>query len=306
MSALRMETSVRSTLYQKQNGDDPIKFEDEGLHEIYSPFWANLPHSDIFLSITPDILHQLHKGVFKDHFVKWCNSIAGKDVIDTCFHAMSWHPDLQHFSKGLSSVSQWTRKEHKEMQKIYLGVLAGVIPVKVLATAQGLLDFIYYAQYQSHMAKTLNKMQFALDEFHTNKDAFIDLGIHEHFNIPKLHSMIHYVSSIQNFRSIDGLNSEGPEQLHIDYVKKGYRASNKNNYTVQMAKWLQRQEAIDLRAAYLHWCNDLAPCDDEVVGEDGEGHPEDILEETDMLDAPAPVTTHAADHVTVDTITDDS
>jgi hypothetical protein len=61
MSALRTELSVRSTLYQKRNGDNPIEFEDEGLREIYSPFWADLPHSDIFLSITPDILHQLHK-----------------------------------------------------------------------------------------------------------------------------------------------------------------------------------------------------------------------------------------------------
>ena len=192
------------------------------------------------------------------------------------------------------------------MQKVYLGVLAGVVPAKVLATARGLLDFIYYAQYQSHMAKTLNQMQHALDEFHTNKDAFIDLGICKHFNIPKLHSMIHYISSIQNFGSIDGLNLEGLEQLHIDYMKKGYHASNKNNYTVQMVKWLQRQEVINLCTAYLHWCNDLAPCDDEVVGEDREDHPEGTLQETDMLDVPAPVTTHSADHVTVDTNTDDS
>ena len=34
-------------------------------------------------------------------------------------------------------------------------------------------------------------------------------------------------------------------------------------------------------------------------------HPENTLQETDMLDAP-PVTTHSADHVTVDTDTDDS
>ena len=211
MSLLRMEPSVRSTLDQKQNGDGPIKFENEGLCEICSPFWTDLPHSNIFLSITPDILHQIHKGVFKDHFVKWCNGIAGEDVIDARSCSMSWHLELWHFSKSLSSLSQWTGKENKERQKVYLSILAGVIPAKVLATTQGLLDFTYYAQYQSHMVKTLNEMQHALDKFHTNKDAFSVLGIHEHFNILKLHSMTHNVLSIQNFRRIDGLNSEGLE-----------------------------------------------------------------------------------------------
>jgi len=166
---LRTEPSVRFTLHQKDNGEDPLEFDDEGLREIHSPFWADLPHSDIFSCISPDVLHQLHKGVFKDHFVKWCNDLVGESVIDDRFRAMSTHPELRHFKKGISSISQWTGKEHKEMQKVYLGVLAGVVPAKVLAAARGLLDFIYYAQYQSHTTKTLQHMQEALDLFHATR-----------------------------------------------------------------------------------------------------------------------------------------
>ena len=88
---------MRSTLHQKWNGEDLLEFDNEGLHKIYSPFWANLPHSDIFASISPDILHQLHKGIFKDHFIKWCNSIVGEDMINECFSVMSTHPELHHF-----------------------------------------------------------------------------------------------------------------------------------------------------------------------------------------------------------------
>jgi hypothetical protein len=176
-STPRTEQSFISTLQRRKNGEDPVEFDLEGLREIYSPFWAELPHSNIFLAITPDILHQLHKGVFKDHFVKWCTSLVGEEAIDTRFRAMSTHPYLRHFKKGISLISQWTGKEHKEMQKVFLGVLAGIAPPRLLAAARGLLDFIYYAQYQSHTTVTLQRMQEALDLFHANKDVFIDEGI---------------------------------------------------------------------------------------------------------------------------------
>jgi hypothetical protein len=183
-STPRTEESFRTTLERRKNGEDPVEFDLEGLREIYSPFWAELPHTNIFLAITPDILHQLHKGVFKDHFVKWCTSLVGEEAIDTRFRAMSTHPHLRHFKKGISSISQWTGKEHKEMQKVFLGVLAGIVSPRVLAAARGLLDFIYYAQYQSHTTVTLQRMQEALDLFHDNKDVFIDEGtIRKSFNI---------------------------------------------------------------------------------------------------------------------------
>ena len=140
---------------------------------------------------------------------------------------MSTHPHLRHFKKGISSLSQWTGKEHKEMQKVFIGVLAGIASARVIAAACGLLDFIYYAQYQSHTTDTLQQMQEALHLFHANKDVFIDEGIREHFNISKIHSLLHYVNSIILFGSLDGFNSELPERLHIEYAKKGYRASNK-------------------------------------------------------------------------------
>ena len=109
-----------------------------------------------------------------------------------------------------------------------------------------LLDFIYLAQYQSHTDETLLTLQHALDDFHAMKDVFINHSCYEHFNIPKLHSLLHYVDTIKNLGSLDGLNTENSERLHIDYTKKAYAASSRKDYTVQMMKWLQRQRGYHL------------------------------------------------------------
>lgn len=39
--------------------------------ESYQPYTSYFPRADICELITPDLLHQLIKGVFKDHLVEW-------------------------------------------------------------------------------------------------------------------------------------------------------------------------------------------------------------------------------------------
>ncbi|KAK7035124.1 hypothetical protein R3P38DRAFT_3493923 [Favolaschia claudopus] len=225
-------------LRAQANGECPIEFVEQQLRAI-QPFWADLPHANIFRSMTPDLLHESHNGAFGDHAVKWTTQAmaGGEAEIDQRFRAMTPHPSLRHFKKGISGVSQWTGRERKEMEKVYLGILADATDPEVLLAARAILDFIYYAHFETHCDESLAELDAAWVSFHAHKHAFIRLGLRDHFNISKIHKLKHY----------------GMERLHIDLAKLGYRASNKKDYTQQMTVWLQRQEAVRKFKNYIRW-----------------------------------------------------
>ncbi|KAI9069144.1 hypothetical protein FKP32DRAFT_1560290 [Trametes sanguinea] len=250
---LRQQEATARVLRQVGMGSDPAAFTSQGLRPVYEPFWAKLPHTDIFATITPDILHQLHKGLVKDHLLVWCQKIVGEKALDERFAAMSKSHGLRHFGRGVSMISQWTGTEAKEIEKVLLGLLVGRVPPRALKAIRGLLDFVYYAQYETHSDDTLALMQKALERFHRYKQELVELGVREHFNIPKLHSLVHYIEAIRRLGCLDGTNTESSERLHIDYAKKAYRASSRREYLTQMTTWLQRQEAVERRRAYLAW-----------------------------------------------------
>lgn len=233
--------------------DDTDQFDTHGLRPV-DPFWKSLPRCNIFSTFTPDLLHQLHKGVFGDHTSKWAQQTVSKqDEIDNRFKSMTEHPSLRHFQKGITLVSQWTGHEYKELEKVFLGVLAGATDEAVVSAIRAVLDFIYYAHFESHTDSTLKKLQAAWTDFHERKSVFIDHGVREHFNIPKFHSMQHYFHMIKSHGTADNFNTELPERLHIDVAKNTFSHTNKKDYISQMRLRLQRQEAVCKFTAYLKW-----------------------------------------------------
>ena len=204
-SVLRDHDTTIRVLEEKARGENPPEFSAHSLCPI-NPFWKDLPHCDIFSGITPDLLHQLHKGVFKDHIVNWATAAVngGEEEVDHRFWSMSPHPSLHHFKKGISLMTQWTGTEHKNMEKVFLSILAGAMDPAVLRAVRGILDFIYYAHFETHCDKSLAQLDMAWLTFHNNKHIFEDLGIWKHFNISKLHNIKHYIDVIRSHGTTDG------------------------------------------------------------------------------------------------------
>ncbi|KAL1672289.1 hypothetical protein EV122DRAFT_224995 [Schizophyllum commune] len=225
---------------------------------VYLPFWEDLPHSDIHVAITPDVLHQLYQGVFK-HLLSWCKQLLGAEELDRRLRTLPHAFGLRHFDNGISALSQITGSERKQMARVLLGCLVGAIPNHGLKACRGLLDFMYYAQYSSHDRASLDEMQAALDLWQANKSFFVQMGVREDLNIPKLHSLHHYIESIRRLGTTDNYNTELFERLHIDFAKRGWRASNKRDAFPQMIRWLDRQEKVIAFDRYITEINPPPP-----------------------------------------------
>ena len=217
--------------------DDVCAFVDAcseaGIKPIFHPFWKTLPYVDIFQAITPNVLDQLFQGVFR-HLVSWLKKAYDTGEIDARIQRLvpNHHIDIHMFPNGITSFSRVTGEEHNLIGRIILGVIVdmrlptGMDSACFVRGVRGLLNFMPIAQLPVVSARHLMSMRKALDEFHRNKQIFIDSGIRENFDMPQLHACVHYVASIKLFGTTDNYNTLQTERLQLDYTKEIYRTSD--------------------------------------------------------------------------------
>jgi hypothetical protein len=221
----------------------------------------------------PDILHQLYQGMFK-HLKNWVIEAYGATEINACCRRLPPNHNIRIFMKGLSSLNRITGQEHEQISRFLLGLIIdlpltgenrSMSSAHLVAALRSFLDFLYLAQYPVHSDETLAQMEEALKGFHHNKNIFVEIGVHEHFKIPKLHSLNHYISSIRDFGTTDNTNTETTERLHIDMAKDTYRASNQKDEYPQMTLWLERKEKIARHDKFVSWLLDPSRQNQQLV-----------------------------------------
>ncbi|KDN33350.1 hypothetical protein RSAG8_13560, partial [Rhizoctonia solani AG-8 WAC10335] len=241
-----------------ENDNDPGELKTLRLKPWW-PWWASIPYMNFHASIMPDLLHQLYQGMLKTHLIAWTKKIVGVHVVDKCFRAMPGAVGLRHFTKGISRIpgSHWTGRESKEAAKQLLPLVASQPSIKpaFVSLTRSILDSTYRA-HKSQMSETdIQRLEWALHDFHENKSVLVASRIYESVEdlnrVKKLHMKTHYQHAIREMGTPDGYNTEAPEHLHIIYAKKGWRASSKVSPLPQMAMLIQRYEAIRIHRMYI-------------------------------------------------------
>ncbi|KAH9924954.1 uncharacterized protein BXZ73DRAFT_91146 [Epithele typhae] len=189
---------------------------------VAEPYWLHLPFVNIFRSITPDILHQLHQGVIK-HVVAWVKLAYGTSEIDARCRRLPPNHQIRIFMKGISSLQRVTGKEHAAMCRILLGLVAG-LPLR-----DGFSPIRLVQAYPAHTSASLKLLKDTLRRFHLNKDIFVLFG------------------------TTDNYDTQYTERLHIDLAKDAYRATNRKDEYLQMTLWLERKEKMHRHAAFVAW-----------------------------------------------------
>src|ERR1700720_4707724 len=103
------------------------------------------------------------------------------------------------------------------------------------------LEFCYIARCNVHDTHSLMALEDALQRFHHHREIFRTSGVHvDGFNLPRQHSLIHYVKHIWAYGAPNGLCSSITESKHIKAVKEPWRRSNRFDALSQMLLTNQR------------------------------------------------------------------
>jgi len=137
--------------------------------------------------------------------------------------------------------------------QVYFPAIEGYVPDEMVQDMRAFLDFCYIACHDLHNTQSLAAMDDALHRFHHCREIFRTTSVCDNFNLPRQHSLIHYLKLIWAFGAPNGLCSSITESKHIKAVKEPWRRSSRFNALSQML--LTNQQLNKLAAAHVDFAN---------------------------------------------------
>ena len=215
--------------------------KEYGLNGVDRPFWRNWLYADPPYFLVPDALHQWHK-FFMDHPIEWAKAWLGNEELDHRLSVLQPRVGFRHFRNGFTRFRQHTGKEAKDLERVFLPIIAGHENVTdgILTAMRSLIHFIYLGSYESHSDITLGYLEKALNRFHRHKHYVAASGVrsgaqkNDSFNIAKIELMQHVSRFIKQLGSVPQFSSEQTKRLHKDMPKFSFKRTNQVNYPGQM------------------------------------------------------------------------
>ncbi|KIJ07681.1 hypothetical protein PAXINDRAFT_19152 [Paxillus involutus ATCC 200175] len=248
---------------------------------VHQPFWRDWKFADPTFFLNGEILHTCHKFFF-DHILKWCKEVAGNYLLDTRYKTQHKRIAVRHFGLGVSHIKQMTGREHRDIQRTIVPMIAGAgansTPLFVYSI-RSMTEFIYQAQNPTHTNSSLASMVGALKEFHATKQAVVDAegrrgakGVRDDFNIPKLELMQSFARNITNNGTLMQYTADVTKRLLITHCKLPFERTSRQAATFvdQIVVILNCEESMRRFDLYHILHLSQAPLENAVLQEDEE------------------------------------
>ncbi|KAI6101999.1 hypothetical protein EDD16DRAFT_1495086 [Pisolithus croceorrhizus] len=146
------------------------------------------------------------------------------------------------FEDGILKLKQVTGHNHHAIQHYIVGVISGAVPHRFLIAVHTLIDFCYLTQAPIFTDRSLDRLMNALQLFHNNKDAVMQAGVRDAWEIPKLELLQSVVSNIQCSGPVIQWSADTTKHAHIQEVKVPAWLSNNQNYYDQITHYLDHSD----------------------------------------------------------------
>ncbi|KAF7981243.1 hypothetical protein HWV62_34611 [Athelia sp. TMB] len=227
---------------------EAMKFRLSG---VKSAFWRDWAGAEPCRFLTPEPLHHWHKA-FWDHDAKWCIRAVGGDEIDFRFSLIPRRVGFRYFKEGISKLKQVTGREHRDVERYMVAVIADATPKQFTTSIRAMMDFRYLAQAPTVNDNDCTHIEAALAEFHQHKQAILDAGARvgkgnrpiNNWYIPKLEMLHSVVQNIQDNGAANQFSADITENGHITLVKDPARGGNNQDYEAQIVRALDRTDKL--------------------------------------------------------------
>lgn len=213
---------------------------------------------------------------------------VGEDEIDFRFTILCPHTGFRHFKEGISKLKQVTGREHRDIQRYIVPVIAGAVTARFVIAIRSLMDFRYLSQAPKISESICSQIDASLKEFHDHKQSILDARARvgkgnspiQNWYIPKLEFMRSVTANIRANGAPIQWSADRAENAHITEIKEPARASNNQNYETQICRYLDRLDKIrrfDLATSMADAKVDFRLPDDVDIDSDGEYEDRDQL-----------------------------